>query len=74
MTKKRKANLDDGCNPELVRGSLFDGKLEIPVILPPDKITIPSGFTPFTEREKAIDKDEAICFFEKDPKFAEVLH
>lgn len=32
MMVKRKANLDDGCNPELVAGAVFDGELEIPVI------------------------------------------
>ena len=31
MMVKRKANLDDGCNPELVAGAVFDGELEIPV-------------------------------------------
>ena len=71
--KKRKANLDDGCNPELVQGAKFDGMLEIPVVNAPSGITIPTGFTPFTKREKALDTDDAICFFEKDPKFAEVL-
>ena len=71
--KKRKANLDDGCNPELVRGAKFDGLLEIPVISAPPSITIPAGFTPFTRREKALGTDDAICFFEKDPKFADVL-
>lgn len=73
MNIKRKANLDDGCNPELVQGAKFDGLLEIPVISAPSSITIPTGFTPFTRREKALGTDDAICFFEKDPKFAEVL-
>ena len=35
MMVKRKANLDDGCNPELVAGAVFDGELEIPVIHAP---------------------------------------
>ena len=73
MAMKRKANLDDGCNPELVQGAKFSGLLEIPVISAPDKKAIPGGFTPFTQRDKAVGTDEAICFFEKDPKFAEVL-
>ena len=73
MKLKRKANLNDGCNPELVHGAKFDGLLEIPVISPPAFISIPAGFTPFTKRKKALGTDEAICFFEKDPKFAEVL-
>ena len=73
MNKKRKANLDDGCNPELVRGATFDGFLEIPVISAPADITVPSGFVPFTKRQKAVGTNDAVCFFEKDPKFAEVL-
>ncbi len=73
MAKKRFANLDDGCNPELVQGANFDGILGIPVIEAPNKIEIPTGFTPFTKRERALDTNEAICFFEKDPNFAEVL-
>ena len=68
--KKRKANLNDGCNPELVSGAKFDGFLEIPIIEAPNKIIIPSGFTPFSKRELAVGKDEAICFFEKDSEFA----
>ena len=70
---KRKANLDDGCNSELVRGAKFDGLLDIPVISAPGTISIPTGFTPFTKRKKSLGTDDAICFFEKDPKFAEVL-
>lgn len=73
MTIKRKANLDDGCNAELVEGATFDGILELPMISAPTRIEIPSGFTPFTKREKAVGTNDAICFFEKDPKFAEIL-
>lgn len=73
MTIKRKANLDDGCNAELVEGATFDGILELPMISAPTRIEIPGGFTPFTKREKAVGTNDAICFFEKDPKFAEIL-
>lgn len=73
MVIKRKANLNDGCNPELVSGADRDGGLEIPVIHAPDKIIIPSGITPFSKRSKALGTKDAIGFFEKDPKFAEVL-
>ena len=51
MMVKRKANLDDGCNPELVAGAVFDGELEIPVIHAPAEIVIPSGITPFSKRK-----------------------
>ena len=70
---KRNANLNDGCNPELVAGAKFDGILEIPVIEAPRRIIIPDGITPFTMRERAVDKNEAVAFFEKEPNFAEIL-
>lgn len=67
-----KATLDDGCDPELVRGAEFDGTLEIPIITPPKEIRIPSGFVPFSRRKEA-GANDALCFFEKDPVFADVL-
>lgn len=70
---KRKANLDDGCNPELVAGAMFEGIIEFPVLHAPSEITIPSGITPFSKRDKAVGTNDAIGFFEKDPAFAEVL-
>ena len=71
--KKRKAILDDGCNPELVFGSIFCGGLEIPLIKKPKHFIIPSGITPFSHIDEMPSKDEAIGFFEKDDKFSDVL-
>jgi len=71
--KTRKATLDDGCNPELVRGADFDGYLGIPIIHKPEKMIIPSGMTPFTYRNRITSGGEAICFHEKDPEFSDVL-
>lgn len=73
LKAQRKANLDDGCNPELVAGAQFDGILEIPIIKAPSKIVIPKGITPFSERDRIPGPGEALGFFEKDPKFADVL-
>ena len=70
--RRRKANLDDGCNPELVLGADFDGILEIPIIHAPKNITIPSGITPFTMRNHAVGTTEAIGHFAKDPTFADI--
>lgn len=39
--KNRKAVIDDGMNPELVRGADFDGYNGIPIIKKPDEIIIP---------------------------------
>lgn len=73
MSVKRKANLNDGCNPELVDGAAFDGTMEIPIIQAPREILIPSGITPFSKRKKALNTNDAVAFFEKDSVFADVL-
>ncbi|MDO5297055.1 MAG: DUF4417 domain-containing protein [bacterium] len=73
MAKKRKAIIDDGCCPELVDGAEFDLPLGIPIIKAPAEIIIPSGITPFSERNHAPSSDEAIGFFEHDINFADVL-
>lgn len=71
--KKRKAIMDDGCNPELVAGARFDGILEIPVIEKPKCIIIPKDIIPFSERNKITDFDVAVGFFEMDVRFSEIL-
>ncbi len=71
---KRKAVLDDGCSPELVRGADFDGIFEIPIVKKPAEIFIPKEIVPFTERDKVSSlKETAIGFHEMDPNFAEIL-
>ena len=74
MSKKRKAIPDDGCSPELVQGARFDGVFEIPIIERPNKLFIPKGIVPFSERRKIPNpKEYAVGFYEMDPKFAEIL-
>ena len=75
LFKRRKAVLDDGCYPELVRGARFDGILEIPFIEKPARIIIPKEIVPFSCRNstKLHCKETAIGFCEKDVKFARVL-
>ncbi len=73
MMRKIKANLDDGCNPELVAGATFALPLGIPIIKAPPQIIIPEGITPFSVRHRAPSFNEAIGFYEKDINFAEVL-
>lgn len=70
---KRKATIDDGMNPELVKGADFDGYLGIPVIRKPETYIIPSDIVPFTKRERQNDASAAIGFYEMDMEFAEVL-
>lgn len=71
--KKRKAIIDDGCNPELVTGARFDGVFEIPIIEKPKTIVIPDRVVPFSERNKVADFNVAIGYNEMDVNFAEVL-
>ena len=70
---KRKALIDDGCNPELVRGAEFDGIMEIPIIKAPKEIIIPSGIIPFSQIHKATDFNNAIGFYEMDVNFGILL-
>ncbi len=71
--KKRKAIIDDGCNPELVAGAKYDGIFEIPIIEKPKSIIIPDIIVPFSERNKTHDLNIAIGYNEMDFNFAEVL-
>ncbi len=70
---KRKAIMDDGCNPGLVSGARFEGIFDIPVIEKPERIEIPSAIVPFSERNKVTDSNTAVGFYEMDVKFSEVL-
>lgn len=71
--EKRKATIDDGMNPEMVRGAEFDGYLGIPIIKKPEKFIIPSDIVPFTKRDTIADPGVATGFYEMDKEFAEVL-
>ena len=73
MKNKRNAIIDDGMNPELVRGADFDGYLGIPIIRKPDRFIIPSDIVPFTKRNRIEGNDIAVGFYEMDNEFADVL-
>ena len=70
---KRKAVIDDGMNPELVRGADFDGYFGIPIIKKPTEIIIPERAVPLTKIGKAEKFKDAIATYEMDQKFAELL-
>ena len=72
---KRKYNIiDDGFHPELVEKASFDGRLEIPIIKPPQEIIIPKSLTPLSKRKYANTFDTAICEYEHDYHFAELIY
>lgn len=67
------ALLSDGCNPELVKGAKFDGIFEMPIIQKPKKIIIPKNLAPFSKMEKADKKIFAVCEYENDTEFSDLL-
>ena len=67
------ASLSDGCNPELVMGAEFDGIFEMPIIKKPKKIIIPDKLVPFSKMEKANPKVFAVCEYENDTDFKDLL-
>ena len=72
-SKKIKASIDDGFQPELVKEANFDGIFEIPVLEKPRETFIPGGITPFSRRNEMPTNKEIIGFFEHDVTFADVL-
>ncbi len=67
------AALSDGCNPEFVIGAEFDGIFEMPIIKKPNKIKIPENLVPFSKMEKADPKSFAVCEYENDVEFKDLL-
>lgn len=67
------AVLTDGCNPEFVKGAEFDGIFEMPIIKKPNKIIIPDNLVPFSKMEKADPKSFAVCEYENDSEFKDIL-
>lgn len=67
------AVLSDGCNPELVIGAEFDGIFEMPIIKKPKKIIIPNKLVPFSKMHKADPKSSAVCEYENDTEFKDLL-
>lgn len=65
--------IDDGFRADLVETAFFDGVLEIPCIKKPEKIVIPKGIVPFSERHKSKNYEDFVGFYEYDRKFSEVL-
>jgi len=73
MAKNKKNLVDEGFRVSLVETAFFDGKFEIPHINAPDKIIVPGGMVPFSVRERSQDKNDFVCFYEKDVNFREIL-
>ncbi|MBO4766278.1 MAG: DUF4417 domain-containing protein [Lachnospiraceae bacterium] len=74
MSKRSLNIIDDGYHPELVEQALFDGSIEIPIITAPKEIRIPKSLTPFSKRNYAESFDTAICEYEHDVRFSELIY
>ena len=69
----RKNLIDDGFRADLVETAFFDGKLEIPIIKKHDKIIIPNGLVPFSNRNRDAKHKCFVCFYEHDIRFFDIL-
>ena len=67
------AILTDGCNPELVEGASFDGIFEFPIIKRPKRLVVPDNLVPFSKMGKANPKTFAVCEYENDREFSDIL-
>jgi hypothetical protein len=74
LMKKEYNIIDDGYHPELVEKAFFEGTMEIPIIDKPKELIIPKSLTPFTKRNYADSFDTAICEYEHDFRFAELIY
>ncbi len=70
---KNPAIITDGCNPELVKGAVFDGVFQIPVIRAPQQMIVPKALCPFSMRDKVVENQFGLCFYENDIEFAEII-
>ncbi len=70
---KNPAIITDGCNPELVKGAVFDGFFQIPVIKAPEQIIVPKALCPFSMRDKVVENQFGLCFYENDIEFADII-
>lgn len=65
--------IDDGFRADLVETAFFDGNLEIPIIEKPNKIIIPNGLVPFSNRKRDTKHKCFVCFYEHDIRFHDCL-
>jgi len=73
-THNRKAIIDDGMNPNFVKGADLEGIFQIPIIKAPKHIFIPNNIVPFTFRNKEPKStNDAIGFYEMDVNFSKIL-
>lgn len=70
---RRKNIVDDGFFSHMAKNAELDGIFGIPVINGFNGADLPEAMIPFSKLGRSTAKDECVCFFEKDPMFADVL-
>lgn len=70
---KREPLIDEGLRISLVETAFFDGDIEIPHIDAPDRIVIPEGMVPFSQRDRDSECKRFVCFYENDVNFRKIL-
>lgn len=73
MTMKRKINMDDGFNPELVGNAYFDGLLEIPKIKAINCSIIPDKMIPINKLSATDNYSEIIVPYVYDNEFGDIV-
>ena len=58
---------------KIINGAKFGGILELPIIKKPSSVIIPKFLVPFSERTKIDSSHIAVCFYEMDKNFSEIL-
>lgn len=70
---KKKINMDDGFNPELIGKAFFDGILEIPKIEPIDNLIIPDKMIPINKLSSTDNYSEIIVPYVFDTEFGDAV-
>lgn len=73
MPKSKEHLVDEGFRVSLVETAFFEGDLEIPCIEAPKEIIIPTGMVPFSIRERGLENNDFVCFYENDINFRDIL-
>lgn len=69
----RKNIVDDGFFSHMAANASFEGTFEIPVMRGIKTTDLPDTMIPFSQIGKSKSHNECVCFFEKDPLFADAI-
>ena len=65
--------VDDGFFSHMAKGADFEGVFEIPAVKGVSKVNLPKALIPFSLLGRSKNYEEGVCFFEKDPLFADAV-